>query len=406
MRKMRDSISGNFRRAALASAAIVALATMGMQPAKAQTFTVLYTFTGGADGGTPLATPTLYAGTVYGTSTGGGANAAGTVYGYSVSENREVALHSFNGTDGSAPIAGLTQAASSHNFYGVAYRGGTYNDGTMFMLTPAGVFTLLHNFAGPTTEGIGPAGNLVFDPKGNLYGTTYVGGSQYPKGWGTVYEYSAGGVYTTGQSFPSGGALPRAGMYYTNGALYGTTCGCGSLPYGGSIYQAGVPSALYTFSGGADGSQPMGSLVGDGQGNLYGTTAAGGTGAFGNGYGVVFEFNIASKLLTVVHTFTGPDGGAPESALARDSQGNMYGTTTLGGAHGFGTVFELSSTGTLTTLYNFTGGVDGAKPVAGVALDSNGNLWGATSSGGSAVAPGGYGTLFKITPATSLDERN
>ena len=150
----------------------------------------------------------------------------------------------------------------------------------------------------------------------------------------------------------------------------------------------------------------MGSLVGDGQGNLYGTTAAGGTGAFGNGYGVVFEFNIASKLLTVLHTFTGPDGGAPESALARDSQGNLYGTTTLGGTHGFGTVFELSPTGTLTTLYNFTGGADGAKPVAGVALDSNGNLWGATSSGGSAVAPGGYGTLFKITPATSLDERN
>lgn len=398
MRMMKGSISGNFRRAALASAAIVALATIGMQPVKAQTFTVLYTFTGGVDGGTPMATPILYNGAMYGTTSGGGLYASGTVYGFSVKLNKEVALHSFNGADGSGPIAGLVQD-SSHNFYGAAYRGGTYNDGTLFKLTPAGTFSLLFNFAGPPAEGIGPAGTLVFDPKGNLYGTTYVGGSS--KGWGTTYEFSSTGVFTTGKNFSPSGALPRAGLNYEAGLLYGTTCGCGSIPYGGTIYQAGQELALYTFTGGADGSQPMGGLIGDGKGNLYGTTAAGGTGAFGNGYGVVFEFNIATTVLTVLHTFTGPDGGVPEAALARDSQGNLYGTTTLGGAYGYGNVFKLTPTGTFTSLHDFTGGTDGAKPTAGVFVDASGNVWGAASSGGSAIAPGGYGTLFVISQATS-----
>jgi uncharacterized repeat protein (TIGR03803 family) len=145
----------------------------------------------------------------------------------------------------------------------------------------------------------------------------------------------------------------------------------------------------------------MGGLVGDGKGNLYGTTAAGGTGAFGNGYGVIFEFNIATPTLTVLHTFTGPDGGAPESALALDAQGNLYGTTTLGGAYGYGNVFKLTPTGTFTSLHDFTGGTDGAKPTAGVFVDASGNVWGAASSGGSATAPGGYGTLFVISPPTS-----
>lgn len=397
MRTTQESISGKIRRVALAAAPALALTLIAMQPVEAQTFTVLYTFTGGNDGGTPMATPILYNGNVYGTTQGGGANHSGVVYEMNFASRHEAPLHTFTGADGSGPIAGLVQG-SNGQFFGVAYRGGQYNDGTMFKLSPSGTFTLLHSFAGPPTEGIGPAGTLVFDPMGDLFGTTYVGGNS--KGWGTVFEYSVGGVFQTGQSFSPDGALPRAGLLFNAGKLYGTTCGCGYLPYGGTIYEVGVQSALYTFTGGADGSQPLAGLTSDGMGNLYGTTSAGGSGNFGLGYGVVYKFNLATSTLTVLHTFTGPDGAVPASALSWDTAGNLYGTTTEGGAYGYGNVFELSPLGVMTTLHDFTGGADGAKPNAGVLVDSVGNVWGAASAGGSTQSPGGYGTLFIITPPT------
>ena len=139
-------------------------------------------------------------------------------------------------------------------------------------------------------------------------------------------------------------------------ALYGTTTGGYASfygMYGGTVFEAGVETPLYTFTGGPDGGQPMGGLIGDNQGNLYGTTVAGGDGSFGLGHGVIFKLNIASGMETVLHTFTGPDGAAPAAALAWDSQHNMYGTTTLGGANGYGTVFKLDSSGNFTTLYSF-----------------------------------------------------
>ena len=402
---MRSVISGSIKRAGLALVPLMVLALVALQPVRAQSYTVLYTFTGGADGGTPMAMPILYGGNVYGTTSGGGAGDSGTVYVLNVKAHKEEALHTFTGTDGTGPLGGLVQD-SSGNFYGVAYKGGTNNDGTLFKLTPTGTFTVLHNFLGKSVtpaEGIGPAGTPVFDPMGDLFGTTYVGGES--KGWGTVYEYSAAGDFKSGQSFSPGGALPRAGLYYSAGKLYGTTCGCGVTPYGpygGSIYQVGVQKALHTFTGGADGSQPLGSLIGDGKGNLYGTASAGGSGNFGSGWGVVFRFNLATSELVVLHTFDGSDGGVPASTLAWDSQGNLYGTTALGGAFGYGTVFKLdTSTGppALSTLYSFTGGADGATPYAGVLVDKTGNVWGVTSAGGSASAPGGFGTIFIIPAA-------
>jgi uncharacterized repeat protein (TIGR03803 family) len=373
-------------------------ALVAMQPAQAQTFSTIYTFTGGADGATPFANLLLNGGVLYGTTSGGGAHNAGAVFQViTTTPYTETVLHSFAGgrADGAAPLGGLIRD-STGNLYGTTYGGGAHFLGTVFELPVAGGITLLHSFKGPPSEGIGPAGTLVMDHAGNIYGTTYAGGDS--TGFGTVYEITAGGTYTTGQSFSPDGALPRAGLVLVNGSLYGTTYGGGAHQYGGTVFEVAVTTALYTFTGGSDGSNPLDSLISDGQGNLYGTTAEGGNGSFGSGLGVIFELSLTTGQESVLHTFTGPDGSAPTGSLVRDSEGNLYGTTSLGGANGFGTVFELDTLGNLTTLYSFTGGADGASPFAGLVLDGSGNLWGVTTAGGSAAAPGGYGTVFEVNP--------
>jgi uncharacterized repeat protein (TIGR03803 family) len=361
------------------------------------TFTTIYTFTGGADGGTPFGTPILSAGSLVGTTYAGGTQAAGTVYSVNTANGDEIVLHSFLGlpADGAAPIAGVV-LGSGGNLYGATYEGGALNYGTVFELTLAGTETLLHSFAGSPSEGSEPAGTAIFDTSGDLYGTTYQGGAN---GSGTVYEISAAGVFSTNMSFPTDAGAPRAGLSLVSGQFYGTAAGSSSQSLGGTVYVEGGSTPLYTFTGGADGAQPMGGVVGDGAGNLYGTTAGGGSGSFGNGNGVIFKLNIATVVETVLHTFTGSDGAVPAAGLTRDALGNWYGTTVLGGASNHGTVFELETSGNLTTVYSFTGGADGAYPYAGVIVEANGNIYGATSAGGSAAAPGGYGTLFVITPA-------
>ncbi len=396
---MRNRIPSKLGGAALALAAFWA-----MQPAQAQNFSVIYTFTGGDDGGIPLGNLLLAQDTLFGTTSQGGANNAGTIFKVPLDVKKipdiqvETVLHAFAGgpDDGADPLSGLILDKAG-NLYGTTYRGGAHLRGTVFKIAD-GSFTLVHSFAGPPSEGTGPAGTLVMDDAGNLYGTTYSGG--HTKRWGTVFEITAAGNYKTGQSFAPGGALPRAGLVLESGALYGTTFGGPARLYGGTVFQVGVTNALYTFTGGADGSQPMAGLIGDGEGNLYGATSDGGNGSFGNGNGVIFEFNIGTSGETVLYTFTGPDGAEPAGSLVRDSDGNLYGTTVLGGAFGYGTVFELDTLGDLFTLYSFTGAADGAYPYAGLVLDSSGNLWGVASRGGSAAAPNGYGTVFEITPAT------
>lgn len=385
----------------LASAALILAGCAAVQPAGAQTFSVVYTFTGGADGANPFANLLLSGGVLYGTTSGGGAQNAGTVFTVNTTTKAETVLHSFAGgrTDGSAPLGGLI-ANSAGNLFGTTYTGGAHNFGTVFKIPAAGgSLTILHSFKGPPSEGSGPSGTLVMDHAGNIYGTTYSGGDT--SGYGTTFEITAGGTYSTGQSFSPDGALPRAGLFLSDGILYGTTYGGGAHLFGGTVFQVEVTKPLYTFTGGADGSQPEDSLIGDGEGNLYGTAAGGGDGSFGNGHGVVFELNPTTGQETVLYTFTGPDGSSPTGALVRDGNGNFYGTTTQGGAFGHGTVFELSG-GTLTTLYNFTGGADGGNPFAGVLLDSSGNVWGVAANGGSAAAPGGSGVVFEITPDAPL----
>ena len=198
------------------------------------------------------------------------------------------------------------------------------------------------------------------------------------------------------------GGFPRAGLIRdSQGNLYGTTTGDQGVSTGyGSVFEitsAGVGKTLYRFTGGSDGCSPMAGLVRDSSGNLYGTAAGGGTGTCGSGYGVVFELS-PTGTLTVLYTFTGgADGGTPQASLFRDRSGNLYGTTSQGGAANAGTVFEIPFGGAETVLYSFTGGSDGAHPTSGVVRDASGNLYGTAVNGGSSACTGGCGVVYTIS---------
>jgi uncharacterized repeat protein (TIGR03803 family) len=159
------------------------------------------------------------------------------------------------------------------------------------------------------------------------------------------------------------------------------------------LNNAGRETVLHSFRGyPTDGALPEGGLVRDAAGNLYGTTPSGGT----SDYGAAFELNKTGKE-TVLHSFADMDGANPEAGLIRDGGGDLYGTTASGGAYQYGTVFELTSNGAETVLYSFAGGSDGEQPMAGLARDKAGNLYGTTLGGGAY----GYGTVFKLTPSKS-----
>lgn len=356
-------------------------------------FNVVHTFMG-TDGARPFGNLLLNRGTLYGASSGGGAQNAGTVFQIVISSGSQNVLHSFGGgpQDGANPLFGLI-LDSIGNLYGTTFGGGAHNAGTLYEINFQGGFQLLHSFAGAPTEGADPAGTLVMDYAGNIYGTTYSGGRT--QGWGTIFEWTAAKIYFTGQTFSTNAGPARAGLLLTGGHLYGTTCG-GNQPYGGTVFQVGLKTPLYSFSGGADGAQPMARLIADNAGNLYGTAMAGGSGSFGNGHGVVFKINISTRAETVLHAFAGTDGATPTGSLVRDASGNLYGTTMWGGAFGFGTVFELTTSGSLITLHSFTGSADGGNPFAGLIMDTSNNLWGVASAGGSSPAPGGNGVVFMI----------
>lgn len=181
-------------------------------------------------------------------------------------------------------------------------------------------------------------------------------------------------------------------IFDSKGNLYGTASG-GGTSGAGVVFKiaSGNETALYTFTGGADGGTPLGNLILDSAGNLYGTTNVGGV----DGAGVVFKVDPSGNE-TVLYTFTGgSDGGYPAwVVLALDSDGNLYGTTSGGGASNAGVVFKVNPSGHETVLYSFTGGVDGDSPYTGVVRDAGGNLYGATDFGGAS----GAGVVFEIKP--------
>ena len=356
---------------------------------------------------TPLASGSAYVVTV-GTqptgqncsvSGGSGSVSSGNVTTVAVTclNQGESVLYSFGlpaGSDGQDPYASLVMDASG-NLYGTTYYGGTNDTGTVFKITSSGAESVLYSF-GPNTgsDGQYPAGSLIMDASGNLYGATQDGGKN---GTGTVFKIIPSGaesvLYSFGPSPGADGKTPTAGLVMdASGNLYGTTQ-FGSTSDSGTVFQitpSGTESVLHSFGTGNDGNGPEAGLIMDASGNLYGTTYSGGT----NGKGTVFKIS-PSGTESVLHSFgTGTDGQNPQARLIMDRSGNLYGTTSGGGANGTGTVFQISPSGAESVLYSFGTGTDGQSPLAGLVMDASGNLYGTTYSGGT----NGTGTVFRIVP--------
>ncbi len=299
----------------------------------------------------------------------------------------ETVLHSFTGTDGSLPGPRLT-LDSAGNLYGSTV--GNYPGvGSIFKLTPTGTLTVLYKF----TDGqqrLFTTGKLVLDTHGNLYGVDQTGGAS---GNGSIFRLTQTGVFTVLYSFTgkSDGAYPNGVISDAQGNFYGTTNKGGAFGQG-TVFEFtpghGV-KALYAFTGGSDGGEPFDAApYRDSQGNLYGTTMY--DGGFIS-YGVVFKVT-PQGTESVLHTFLGEsDGGHPKGSLIADSEGNLYGTTSSGEHLSGGTVFRITTAGVMTELHTFSGS-DGYDPNAGLAMDSQGNLYGTTFSGGTS----NDGVVFEI----------
>jgi uncharacterized repeat protein (TIGR03803 family) len=414
--------------AASIALAFAVLFAMANQAAQAQTYTVLYTFTGVPDGAAPEAGVVRdAAGNLYGTTLAGGDSSCnplgcGVVFKVDTA-GKETLLYSFkrgNGYGAYAP-AGLT--LDSHgNLFGTRV---VYNFGIAFELTPSDRFAVLHNFH-RSTGGLDPEARVVLDSSGHLYSTTAAGGNFTNSG--VVFKLDKSGKETVLYTFTcpecnghSGGGFgyPLGGVIRDSaGNLYGTAAGgtgrnSPCFSYGcGVVYKvdkAGVGTILYSFKGGKDGQKPTGNLIMDAAGNLYGTTAFGGAPPcpYNYGCGTVFKVDPSGKE-TVLYRFTGgKDGAIPTGGLARDRQGNLYGTTNFEGAegcfmntYGCGTIFKVAPSGDFTVLYTFQGGTDGGFPNPDLVWDNAGNLYGTTSAGGSNSCPDyvSCGVVFRVTP--------
>jgi len=372
--------------------------------------TVLYTFMGKGDGASPAAGVIAdAAGALYGTTEYGGApdcyNGCGVVYKVAPS-GRETVLYAFTGgANGYEPSAGLAADAAG-NLYGTTEFSGYAEPGVVYKLDTAGVFSVLYAFVGGEQPYLTKAG-VILDPSGNLYGIAPYGGANAE---GMVYKLDTSNQETTLYTFSSapGGTYLNAGVIRDPaGNFYGTTYD-GGPANAGVVYKmnaAGHETVLYSFTGGADGRNPQAGVVRDSAGNLYGTTVYGGAlpgCTFGFGCGVVYKVDPSGQE-TVLYTFTGgADGGTPYAGVILDSAGNLYGTASHGGlpcysAYSCGVVYKVDPSGHETVLC-FTGDPDGAWPYAGLTADPAGNVYGTTGGGGK----GGGGVVYKLDPSGHL----
>jgi len=402
--------------------AIVVIAVIFASPiAHAQTYEVLHRFAGDADGLNPFGGLVRdSAGNLYGTTVSGGTGTGGTIFKITPAGDKTI-LHNFNFQDGAAPAAGLVLDAAG-NLYGTT----SFHDqencgsadgdrcGTVFKLSKTGKLTTLYTFNG--IRGDSPRARLLLDRKNNLYGTTGWGGkSRCLMDQGIPYTCGLVFKLTKGTSVPwketilhnftavSDGWHPFGALIADAlGNIYGTSrssdlqCDKGPADACGTVFKLSRDAGhwkftlVYVFKGGTDRGDPVGGVIIDSAGNLYGTTSKGGTG----GVGTIFKLDPSGNK-TILHNFVGPDGATPNATLLRDSSGNLFGTTREGGTSKVGTVFRLDPSGNLTVLHSFQGGTDGAYPEnADLVADDSGSYYGTTVMGGTRER----GTVFKIKP--------
>jgi uncharacterized repeat protein (TIGR03803 family) len=358
-----------------------------------------------SDGCQPMAAPTEDStGNLYGTTAIGGNDLAGTIFKLTP-PGAESVLWSFGETtDGIGPIGPMI-ADSAGDLLGTTFEGGLYDGGTAFELAADGTESILWNFSngknGLRGDGRNPAAGLIEDADGNLYGTTEFGGPYYAdqaKSGGTIFKLTPSGAESILWSFGKGsdGRYPVAGLIAdVSGNLYGTTSS-GGAHGAGTVFEltaAGTESVLWSFGGAGDGSTPAASLLMGASGSLYGTAESGGS--FSDG--IVFKLTprVAKGTWSesILWNFgNGTDGAIPQAGLIVDNSGNLYGTTDSGGAYKLGTAFKLAASGKESVLWSFGNGVDGARPKAGLIMDSSGNLFGTASAGGT----GACGVVFEI----------
>lgn len=375
---------------------------------RAQTYTLLRQFYGASSGYFPVGTMLIDSeGSLYGvTQFGESFPNGGTLYKVAPG-GTEQAFHLSGAGLLGYPISSLV-ADDKGNLYGSS---GYPSYGVIYEISSDGTIRAIYSFLEGQNEWY-PSGDIARDGEGNIYGVMELGGTSCVSsgGCGLVFKVTPEGLESVLHNFADDldGAYPAGGVTLApNGDLYGTTVGGGAGVTGrscGTIFKIdrfGVYRVLFRFNGG-NGCAPFAPLIFDSAGNAYGTTSGG-----SNDCGTVFELT-PSEVVKVLYSF-GPyrsaDGCGPQAGVVLDAAGNLYGTTTVGGSYDQGTVFELQSTGTESILYNFTGRSDGGYPISGLTLDSHGNLYGSTFSGG--VVDGecqdigqdiGCGTVFKIMP--------
>jgi len=336
------------------------------------------------------------AGNLYGATAAGGnaacAGGCGVIYELSPS-GTETVLHTFDGQDGYWPRFGVSRDAGG-NLYGTTFYGGAsatctsgVGCGDVFEIASGGAFSVLHSFVADGTDGYYPLGDVSYSSStGALYGTTEAGGTD---GCGAEYSVTpSSGTERVLNSWPAALGCGPVGKLYLGSAgnIYGAYQDGGSSSYGGvfKIEPNGRIKILYAFNGGNDGKFPWGGPIEDGSGNLYGVTQGGGS----YNCGVVYKIS-PTGVETILHTFTGlnGDGNGPLGQLVRDTKGNLFGVTEWGGANSEGIVYELSPTGVETILHTFTGNTDGGAPEGSLLRASSGKLYGTAGTTVFEIAP-------------------
>lgn len=408
LQRSTPNINSRKGRALLTLMFALTLAAMLAQPARAQTYTVLYTFTGGTDGGWPYSGVILdNSGNLYGTTeTSGDVTACGAFHGCGVvymldPSGNETVLHTFEGgSDGREPQWGNLFRDKEGDLLDTTVYGGGGNPGlgVIYGLTASGKEIILHRFQGGPNDGEEPQTGLIRGPDGTFYGTTAAGGSGPFGDCGTVFSMTNSGKVTILHSFVgTDGCQPEGGLVMDSaGNMYGVTSTGGTDGYG-VVYEittTGTVTVLHNFANQPDGAMPLGILAIDKTGDLYGTTPSGGNPACTTahqGCGIVFEIDTQGTE-HILHSFLSAEGGLPYGGVVLDAAGNIYGSTSGFSTYNWGSLFKLDPQGNFTKLHDFTGGADGGFPFSVMTLN-HGALYGTTYLGAQ-----GFGVVFKLTP--------